>query len=300
MRVKVFKKRVALQMTIQLAYKEFVAKLHAIYDEREAANVADWVIEHVTGKQKLERILNKDLPLTPVQQQELERLTQRLLQHEPVQYALGEAWFFNMKLYVDQNVLIPRPETEELVQWVVEDATQKSQEKNQRIIDIGTGSGCIPIAIKKKLINAEVYALDVSPGALAVARKNALQQKAEITFHELDFLDSATWKPLPMFDVIVSNPPYVKKSEAETMAKNVLQYEPHIALFVPDEDALRFYKAITAFSKTYLTAAGSVYMEINEALGEQVMELFYKEDFKSVTIKKDLQGKDRMIRAAFY
>jgi release factor glutamine methyltransferase len=287
-------------MTIQLAYKQLLAKLYEMYDTREAANIADMVIEHVTGQRKIERILYKDLPVTEEQQQTLEALSQQLLQHKPVQYILGEAWFAGMKLYVNEHVLIPRPETEELVELIVEElGSGKSKEENDlSIIDIGTGSGCIPIGLKKRLSNAEVYAVDISEGALEVAQKNAQQQEVEVHFSELDFLDEGSWKQLPLFDIIVSNPPYIKKSEEQTMAKNVLEYEPHVALFVPDEDALKFYKAIAEFAKTHLKTDGKVFVEINEALGQHVVELFEQSSFKDVMLKKDMQGKDRMIKAS--
>jgi release factor glutamine methyltransferase len=287
-------------MTIQLAYKQLLAQLYEVYDTREAANIADMVIEHVTGQRKIERILYKDLPVSEEQQHTLETYIQQLLQHKPIQYVLGEAWFAGMKLYVNENVLIPRPETEELVEWIVEEVgSGKSKvQSNLSIIDIGTGSGCIPIALKKRLINADVYAVDISEGALEVAKKNAEQQEVDIHFSQINFLDNRQWEQLRLFDVIVSNPPYVKKSEEQTMAKNVLQYEPHVALFVPDEDALKFYKAIAEFAKTHLNTGGHVFVEINEALGQHVGELFVQSGLKDVTLKKDMQGKDRMIKAS--
>jgi release factor glutamine methyltransferase len=287
-------------MTIQLAYKQLLAQLYEVYDTREAANIADMVIEHVTGQRKIERILYKDLPVTEEQQQTLEALSQQLLQHKPVQYILGEAWFAGMKLYVNEHVLIPRPETEELVELIVEElGSGKSKEENDlSIIDIGTGSGCIPIGLKKRLSNAAVYAVDISEKALEVAKKNAEEQQTDIRLLQLDFLDKGNWKQLPLFNIIVSNPPYVKKSEEQTMAKNVLEYEPHVALFVPDEDALKFYKAIAEFAKTHLKTDGKVFVEINEALGQHVVELFEQSGFKDVTLKKDMQGKDRMIKAS--
>jgi release factor glutamine methyltransferase len=287
-------------MTIQLAYKQLLAQLYEVYDTREAANIADMVIEHITGQRKIERILYKDLPVTEEQQQTLEALSQQLLQHKPVQYILGEAWFAGMKLYVNEHVLIPRPETEELVELIVEEVgSGKSKEENDlSIIDIGTGSGCIPIALKKILVNSEVCGIDISEGALEVAKKNAQQQEVDIHFSQLNFLDESQWKHLPLFNIIVSNPPYVKKSEEQTMAKNVLEYEPHVALFVPDEDALKFYKAIAEFAKTHMKTDGQVFVEINEALGQHVVELFEQSGFKDVTLKKDMQGKDRMIKAS--
>jgi release factor glutamine methyltransferase len=287
-------------MTIQLAYKQVLAQLYELYEAREAANIADMIIEHVTGQRKIDRIVYKDLGVTKEQEDTLETLAQQLLEHKPVQYVLGEAWFAGMKLYVNENVLIPRPETEELVEWIVHEVESGKLKKENgfSVVDIGTGSGCIPVALKKKLGSADVFAIDVSKGALDVAKQNAQQQNTAINFIRVDFLDKGEWQALPLFDIIVSNPPYVKRSEAQTMAKNVLEHEPHVALFVPDEDALRFYKAIAEFAKTHLKTNGHIFVEINEGLGQQVKELFEQHGFKDVTVKQDMQGKDRMVKAS--
>ncbi len=289
-------------MTLQLVYRQLLAQLYEIYDKREAANIADWVIEHITGQQKIERIVYKDLPVSTEQQQTLQTITSELLQHKPVQYVLQEAWFCNMKLYVNENVLIPRSETEELVEWVAEEFSgfglQVSGDQKLSLLDVGTGSGCIAIAIKKRIINAEVYAIDISTEALKVAQHNAAQQNLEINYLQCDFLGKSQWEQLPVFDIIVSNPPYIKKSEDQAMAPNVLKYEPHAALFVPDEDALKFYEAIAAFAHAHLHVNGSIFVEINEALGAQVTDLFKQSGFKNVILKKDLQGKDRMIKVS--
>lgn len=286
-------------MTLQLAYLQLLAQLYEIYDKREAANIADWVIEHVTGQRKIERIVYKDLPVSAGQQQTLQAITDQLLQHKPVQYVLGEAWFYNMKMYVNENVLIPRPETEELVEWIVKEEIRNLKFKIQNfILDIGTGSGCIAIALKKLIEDAAVYAIDVSEAALEVAQQNATQQHVEINFLRLDFLDKSKREQLPTFNIIVSNPPYITKSEEQKMAVNVLKYEPHLALFVPDENVLKFYIAIAAFSKKHLKENGSIFVEINEALGQEVVDLFKTNGFKNVMLKKDLQGKDRMVKGS--
>jgi release factor glutamine methyltransferase len=297
-RDKSIKKTVALHMTLQAAYRQLLAQLYEIYDKREAANIADWVIEHVTGQRKIERIVYKDLPVFEQQQQTLQTITNELLQHKPVQYVLHEAWFYNMKLYVNENVLIPRPETEELVELIVEKTIEDSKLQGQStVLDIGTGSGCIAIALKKKMGNLKVFAIDISANALGVAQQNATQQNVEINYMQVDFLDKSKWEELPAFDIIVSNPPYIRKSEDRLMAPNVLKYEPHVALFVPDEDALKFYKAIADFAKMHLQLNGSVYVEINEGLAAQVITVFEQANFKKVRAKKDLQGKDRIVIA---
>lgn len=282
-------------MTIQLAYQQLLLQLYEIYDDREAANIADMVMEHVTGQRKIDRILYKDLSVTTQQQQRLSAITNALLLHTPVQYVLHEAWFAGMKLYVDENVLIPRPETEELVDWIAKEVRSTKYEV-RNVVDIGTGSGCIPISLKKMLPKLNVKAIDVSEGALNVAIKNAMLQATQVYFLRLDFLDQQNWDLLGKFDIIVSNPPYIKASEAEAMHKNVLEHEPHLALFVPDEDALLFYRKIAEFAKAHLTENGMIFLEINEALGVEVLKLYQNHGYKT-ELRKDMQGKDRMLKA---
>ena len=282
-------------MTIHLAYQRLLAQLYEVYETREAANIADMVMEEVTGQRKIERIVYKDLPISEEQQKQLEKISDELLNYRPVQYVLGEAWFMDMKLLVNEHVLIPRPETEELVEWIIKDVEQ-SGNKGLSLIDIGTGSGCIPIAVKRKIPQITVCAIDISDDALQVAKLNAIDLKVEVKFLNLDFLDEEEWKQLGNYDLIVSNPPYIKKSEESTMRDNVLKYEPPLALFVPNENALIFYEAIARFSREHLKPGGSIYVEINEAFGEDVVKLFKEEGFADVVLKKDMQGKDRMVR----
>lgn len=282
-------------MTIQQAQQEAVSRLRLLYEEREAANIADWVLEHVTGKKKIARLLDKHLNLSPQEEAQLKQYLNALALYEPVQYVLGEAWFAGMRFYVDRNVLIPRPETEELVDWV-DDTITNSPHVLQHIIDIGTGSGCIPISLQKKQPQLRVQAVDISEGALNVARKNADALGATVQFSQLDFLNEANWHLLPSFDVIISNPPYIKQSEEKDMAQHVLAFEPSLALFVPDNDALIFYRKIAAFGKSHLSPNGFVFVEINEALGAETKDLFAAEGYE-VELRKDMQGKDRMIRA---
>ena len=278
-------------MTVQEAYKQLQAQLCALYDDREAANIADLVIEHITGQRRIDRIMNKQAPVTAEQQATIQQYAKQLLQQTPIQYVLHEAWFAGMKLYVDENVLIPRPETEELVSWIADTRLPVT------VLDIGTGSGCIPIALKKKMPGWNVHAVDISAGALEVARRNDLEQNTDVTFHLLDILDEIAWQRLPMFDVIVSNPPYIRESEAASMHTNVLNFEPHTALFVPDEDALLFYKKIADFALTHLRINGLLLFEINEALGKAVCDMLAGKGFSEIELRQDLQGKDRMVRA---
>jgi release factor glutamine methyltransferase len=288
-------------MTILQAYRQLLAALYEVYDDREAANIANWVIEKVTGQKKIDRIVYKDLQIPKQRQEQLQNITSELLQHKPVQYVLNEAWFDGMNLYVDENVLVPRPETEELVDWIatgVASNTKYSGPNTQcAILDVGTGSGCIAVALKKRLPLTNVFAIDISDGALKVAERNAQEQNTLVTFDLVDILEQEDWPKLGAFDIIVSNPPYIKFSEKRGMNENVVKYEPHTALFVPDENALVFYKALAECGATHLKENGWLYVEINEALGEDVARLFEAAGYQNVELKKDLQGNDRMVRA---
>ena len=279
-------------MTIQQAQQRTLLQLKILYDKREAANITDWVMEHITAKKRIDRLLDKEVVLTDIQLLALDTILQELLTHKPIQYILGEAWFAGMKFFVNGSVLIPRPETEELVEWI---AAKINNEKLiiNNLLDIGTGSGCIPISLKKMLPELLVTSIDVSEDALKIAKQNADTLQAEVTLLNIDFLHEANWEQLPVVDVIVSNPPYIKRSEYSSMAKNVTGFEPSVALFVPDEDALLFYRKIAVFGKTHLAKEGSIFLEINEVLGNEVMELYVGYGYK-VEMRKDMQGKDRM------
>lgn len=284
-------------------------QLTEIYNEQESANIAGLAIEHVTGLAKTERISNKYSELSPIQFEQLEKDLQRLRQHEPIQYVMNKAWFYGMELYVDSNVLIPRPETEELVQWIIDDVkvsgkdvfirepTKADETTQLKILDVGTGSGCIPLALKKAMPKAEVWGCDVSEEALNVARRNGSALDIRVDFQGVNFLDEAQQRLLPTVDIIVSNPPYVPMKDKEQMNANVVDHEPHTALFVPDEDALIFYKALSEFGKKRLHKNGSIYMEIHEEIGIDVWKLFKESSYNNVELKKDMQGKNRMVRA---
>lgn len=281
-------------MTVQQATYFLLNQLRSIYSEGEASPMTDWVMEKITGSMKTERMLYKNELLQPDEVKKLEEITSRLLNHEPVQYVLNEAWFCGLKFYVDQNVLIPRPETEELVEWIISNC--KFPVDTLSILDIGTGSGCIPVSLKRRIRKAEVWSCDVSSTALAVAKKNAESLGTEIKLLQLDFPDQNSWSQLPSFDIIVSNPPYIPEKDKHEMQPNVLNYEPHTALFVPDNDPLRFYKAIAAFGKTHLNPGGTIFLEIHENLGEAVSALLTSQGYLT-ELKKDMQQKDRMVRA---
>jgi release factor glutamine methyltransferase len=281
-------------MTLELAYLQLKYQLEILYEKREASNIANMVMEHITGIQRMDRIVQKDKKLNHEQRKRLDLKTNRLLNSEPVQYVLGEAWFANKPFQVNASVLIPRPETEELVEWIIKD---NSVNQFKEVLDIGTGSGCIPITLKSKLPSASVMSIDISSEALTIAQNNAIDQEVDINLKQIDFLDELNWHDLPLFDCIVSNPPYIKDSERSNMRKNVIKYEPSIALFVSDEDPLIFYRKIALLGNTHLEKNGTIYLEINQTLGKEVIELFQEHGYSS-ELRKDLMGNDRMVKAA--
>lgn len=286
-------------MTIKEVYRHYLQQLQTIYSLGEATVITDCVFESVASIHRADIIKTPDLiPAEPVATK-LNNSLQELLQHKPLQYVTGEAWFYNMKLLVNEHVLIPRPETEELVKLIVDEYQDLSNRENAilNILDIGTGSGCIAIALKKNLLtaNANVTAIDISSSALLVAQKNALDQQVIINFRELNFLQEDAWKQLPQYDIIVSNPPYIPENELVKMDKNVTGFEPHTALFVPDHSPLLFYEKLAAFGKSNLALGGKIFMEIHEDFGEQTAALF--SPFYKATIINDLFGKQRMVTA---
>lgn len=281
-------------MTIQEAGKYATDQLHKIYESSEAAAISSWLIEHLTDTRRTERHYSGEKSLSASQLTQMHLYLQRLLQHEPLQYVLNEAWFAGLKFYVDKNVLIPRPETEELVEWVISNC--KFPVDKLSILDVGSGSGCIPIALKKRLSKSVVSGIDISKGALEVAMRNSRELGIDVTFLELDFLDKGKIDLLGSYDIIISNPPYIPESDMNEMQSNVVNYEPHTALFVPNNDPLLFYKAIADFGKEHLLPGGSIYLEIHEKLGEAVTELFKSKGYNT-SIKKDMQEKERMVRA---
>lgn len=280
-------------MTIHFFYKDFHQQLQNIYSTNEAAIITDWVFEAVASVKRFDILTTPNQQLNTALIKQLNTCLQQLLQHKPVQYVLGEAWFYKMKLKVNEQVLIPRPETEELVHWIIETA---SANKIYNLLDIGTGSGCIPIALKKEMPVANITTIDVSEKALLVAKENALLQHVNIDFMQFDFLDELQWKKLPVFDIIVSNPPYIPIIEKSLLDKNVTAWEPHAALFVPDDAPLLFYKKIADFGLTHLSTGGNIFVELHENYAQQTAMLFAK-NYSTVKIKKDISGKERMLMA---
>ena len=281
-------------MTIHEANMRLLFQLYEIYDDREAANIADLVMENITGWKRIDRVTNKHVKMSDAMIVQLDKYAQELSTRKPVQYVLQEAWFGDMKLYVDENVLIPRPETEELVDLIIKDAKkQPHRHKHISVLDIGTGSGCIPITIKKKLPGVTVYATDISDKALDVAKENATRQGVEVNFVLSDILDQKQWNRFPSFDYIASNPPYIPAGEMHLMHDNVTRFEPHLALFVPDDDPLTFYKAIADFAAKKLTPEGQVFVEVHEHYAWKVREVF--SSLGDTQIVNDMQGKERFI-----
>jgi release factor glutamine methyltransferase len=285
-------------MTIQNAKERLLFQLYHIYEPREAGNIADWVLEHLTGWKKIDRIINKNLLLNKSQAEILERYITELSDHRPVQYVLGEAWFQGMRFFVNESTLIPRPETEELVEWLIEDYKQQYIGQELRILDVGTGSGCIPISIKKKLPLTRMMSCDISKEAIEVAKKNAETQGTDVAFVESDILNEAEWQKFPELDIIISNPPYIPASNKMSMSSNVLNHEPHLALFVPDNNALLFYQAIVKLAGLKLKPGGSIYFEIHEGLATAVTDVLTDKGFINVIVRKDMQGKDRMVKCS--
>jgi release factor glutamine methyltransferase len=282
-------------MTTGEVYIDFKSKLKTLYEDHEAENISDWVFENVTGLKKWQRRENKNKELNEADLKLLGKYLEELLNFKPVQYVLNEAWFYKMKFFVNENVLIPRPETEELIEWIVLDLKKVAYNKQTNIIDIGTGSGCIAISLKKELPGTHVTAIDVSESALSVARKNAADLQATIVFFGIDFLKEEEWKVLLQYDVIVSNPPYIPVNEKEILAKNVTDFEPEIALFVENNDPFIFYKKIADFSARHLKENGKIYVEVHEEYAKEVSTIFENAGFIS-EIKEDIYGKERMVR----
>lgn len=270
-------------------------QLQPLYDEREAAAMAHELLEHITGLGRTARLMQKNDTLTPAQQQQYDVAATQLAAGTPLQYTTGKAWFMGHPYTVNKNVLIPRPETEELVDWIVTDS--KPTNPAPHILDIGTGSGCIPIALKLLIAGSTITTCDISSGALAVAAGNAAALGAGIQLLELNFLNSQQHSRLGLYDIIVSNPPYIPLSEQKTLHTNVRDHEPALALFVPDGDALIFYRAIATFGLTHLCPGGAVYCELDAAHAQQCQELFATAGYSTVRLRQDMSGNWRMLRA---
>ncbi len=280
-------------MQLRQLHRDFLNEVKLLYNEHEAMVITSMVFEAVLGVDKLTLAQNGADEILKEWQLATEASLEQLRQHVPVQYVTGVAWFFGLHFKVNPAVLIPRPETEELVSHVI--SFCKANHTNS-LLDIGTGSGCIPISIKKNLPALNVSAIDISLDALNTARANANKHAVEINWIQQDFLDRNAWQTFKLFDVIVSNPPYIPATEAGQLDKNVTAHEPHIALFVPDNNHLIFYENIALFASEHLSAAGKVFVECHEKYAQEVADLFDQRGFEAV-VEKDFYEKERMVMA---
>ncbi len=283
-------------MTPEEAYNRLQEQLNTLYDTAEAANIAEWVIESLCGKRRREWLQEGGLSLSVPEQEQLHHYTDELMRHRPVQYVLGESYFYDLKLYVDERVLIPRPETEELADWVLKYA-KANHLGTPVVLDIGTGSGCLPLTFKKHLPAAAVYAADISEDALAVARYNAAELALNVHWLQADILSGKGFDAVPPADIIVSNPPYITLQEQETILPHVLDFEPHQALFVTNNDPLQFYKAIAHFAGHRLKAGGQLFLELHVDFASETEQLYQQQGWHT-ELRKDMQGRDRMLRCS--
>ena len=280
-----------------MTFAELKAHIHnclqPLYPKSEINSFYFILLQHYGNYTTADVLANADTLLTDNIKQSIQQAITELQTAKPIQYILGETEFFSNRFFVDENVLIPRPETEELVDWVLQEYPDKSEKI--KLLDVGTGSGCIAISLAKALPNAVVTAIDVSEGALKVAKRNAELNSVVTYFLQQDILRIET---LPnKYDIIISNPPYVRELEKKEIRHNVLEYEPHLALFVPDNNPLLFYDKIATLAQQSLNTNGSLFFEINQYLGQEMQTLLEQKHFTEITLRQDLFGNDRMIKA---
>lgn len=291
-------------MTISDAIHDLIQNLTPQYGEGEARSIARLVFEDYFNLKSMTE--NDEILFQSFLKEDYEAIKAQILRGVPVQYVLGFAWFYGLKFKVNNSVLIPRPETEELVEWVLETInTLKNRENHLKIIDIGTGSGCIPITLKIKNPTLEVNAIDISESALITASRNASRHNVQVDFKRIDILNENDWIPLSHFDIIISNPPYIPNAEKALMEDNVLSHEPHAALFVDDNNPLVFYEKIADFAikNAYYPLNSKVqrllFFECNEFNAHKVVSMLSEKGFENIELKKDMSGKDRMIKAVW-
>lgn len=268
----------------------FIETLTPIYDSGEAESFFYLILEDQKKLKRIDLALNNAAEFSETELDHWNEILEKLKQYIPIQYIIGKTFFFGLEFEVNPNVLIPRPETEELVDWILKNNPQNTELK---ILDIGTGSGCIAITLAKNLPNATVSAIDVSEEALATAKKNAKSNNVSVEFLLRNILETEDLNQ--QFDLIVSNPPYVRNLEKEEIKQNVLDHEPHLALFVDDHDALVFYRKITELAKKNLSKNGQLYFEINQYLGKEMMDLLEQNGFQQMELRKDIYGNNRMV-----
>lgn len=274
-----------------------------MYPSEEIASFFYLLSDEYLSMSRLELALNPEKEVSKTAFSQFQHAILRLKKNEPIQYIIGKTDFYGLPFKVDKHTLIPRPETEELVDWILTDEKLALAYDALSVLDIGTGSGCIAISLAKHLPNSKVHAVDISEGALNIARENAVMNQVDVEMFLMDVLNT---KSLPTisgggetkYDIIVSNPPYVRELERKLMQPNVVEHEPETALFVPDQDPLVFYRAISRLSKTHLKRGGALFFEINESLKSELKESLIDEGFRKIETKQDIYGKDRMIRCA--
>lgn len=289
-------------MKIKSLKTHFFSELQTIQEATEIESFFFILTEYIHNLKRIDISLNPDFEVSETDLEKWNTIISELKTEKPIQYITGEAWFYGYRFEVNENTLIPRPETEELVAWIIESQKSKTenltiqQSNHLSILDIGTGSGCIPISLKKEIPNARVSAIDVSEKALEMASQNAVANEVEVHFILQNILEIDDLKQFSTpFDIIVSNPPYVRNLEKQEIKKNVLDYEPHLALFVEDTDALLFYRKIAQLALTSLAPNGKLFFEINQYLGQETLQLLENLGFSNIELRKDFVGNDRMI-----
>ena len=280
-------------MLLKTYKSTFLQELSSLYDEMEIESFFYIILESFHHKKRIDLALDPAMEMDALQLLRWESVLAELKKEKPIQYILGETEFYGLPFLVNENTLIPRPETEELVEWILESTKYEIQSTKLKILDIGTGSGCIAVSLAKNLPNTSVSAIDVSEKALYSAKKNAEINNVAVNFTLKNILETEVLDE--KYDIIVSNPPYVRNLEKQEIKPNVLEYEPHLALFVDDNDALLFYRKIAELAKKYLHVNGKLYFEINQYLGKETVELLEGIGFKKIVLKKDIYENDRMI-----
>lgn len=281
-------------MKIKQYRTQFIKELSPFYDAYEAESFFYLILEDKYQLRQIDLALNHELVFDEKDFAIWNELLNQLKKEVPIQYLLGKTNFYGLDFEVNENVLIPRPETEELVEWIINENASPDKNKKIRILDIGTGTGCIAISLAKNLPNAEVFGVDVSKKAIETAKRNAIRNDVEVTFMLLNILETDEFTC--QFDIIVSNPPYVRNLEKVEIKKNVLDYEPHLALFVEDSDPLIFYRKIASLAQNELLKNGKLYFEINQYLGKEMIDLLESMSFQTVELRKDIYDNDRMIK----
>ncbi|NTW31904.1 MAG: peptide chain release factor N(5)-glutamine methyltransferase [Bacteroidetes bacterium] len=282
-------------MNVKQLSEIFLIELSGLYSEQEIKSITFYAFHHILNFSRSDMLLKKEEQINDENLSFLQDILNKLKQEIPIQYVLGCAEFYGINLAVNPDVLIPRPETEELVDWII----KENNNKTVKILDIGTGSACIAIAIKKNILLSTVFASDISDKALIVAKENAKNNNAEIHFLNFDILNVPENIKFPDFDIIVSNPPYVTESEKKYMKNNVLKYEPYNALFVSDNDPLLFYKAVADFSLKLIKKKITLFFEINERFSSCLFDMLSEKGFSDIEVEKDINGKYRMLKCDY-